>query len=332
MDNRIPPRGFTVAGYQAFDGEPIPASYADGEYWDDTVYPVGGTAVRAEVVLYYQTASRDYVEFLRDENITNSAGPILFDLWDQHSPSPPVEMAHLFVENDAGVLNRCKRSIAKQQAKYLKAYQKEWGRCYAAEAAGSICDSASRDEKLAAAEAKFRQRVGGIKDKKCAGASLTPGSIGHGATCPVPCADGVVFDMNDLASCAVCSAASLGDAALVAGYGVEPPFVPGTAPAGDPARCQSSVAKAASGLAEQWTRALTDCEEANAGGPPVDCSTDPANDIADAIARANAAVARCENFSGLLGCPSAGDVAGTQTCVQTAIGALAPGVAEVSYP
>jgi hypothetical protein len=331
-DNRIPPRGFTNASFEAFDGEPIPATYADGEHWDDVVYPVGIAAVRAEAVLYYQTASRDYIEFLRDENVTNFAGPILFDLWDQVSPSPPVEMAHLFVENDADVLDRCRRSISKQQAKYLKTYQKEWARCYATEADGSVCDTASRDENVQAAELKFRQRVGGIKDKRCAGASLTPGSIGHGATCPVPCASDVVFDLNDLASCSVCTAEALGDATLVSAYGFEPPFLPGTAPPGDPARCQASVAKAATGLSIAWTRALAACEEANAGGPPVDCSTDPGGAIAAAIAKSDATIALCEGFAGLLGCASSGDVAGTQACVESAVDAFAPGFTEAAYP
>src|SRR5690606_20075665 len=51
-DNRIPPRGFTNAAYEAFDGHPIGATYADGQHWDDVVYPVGPSAVRAEVTLY----------------------------------------------------------------------------------------------------------------------------------------------------------------------------------------------------------------------------------------------------------------------------------------
>ena len=58
-------------------------------------------AVGAEVTLYYQTASREYVEFLRDKNVTNAAGNILFDLWDEHGKGAPVAMAHAFFEPDA---------------------------------------------------------------------------------------------------------------------------------------------------------------------------------------------------------------------------------------
>ena len=39
-------------------------SYADGQYWDDTDYVLPPTAAYAEVRLYYQTTSREYVEFL----------------------------------------------------------------------------------------------------------------------------------------------------------------------------------------------------------------------------------------------------------------------------
>ncbi len=335
LDNRIPPRGFTTAAFEAFDGEPVPASFADAEYWDDVVYPVGSSAFTADVTLYYQTASRDYVEFLRDENVTNFAGPILFDLWDGVSPSPPVEMARLRVDNDEAVVARCQKSVSKLQAKYAKTYQKEWARCYAAEAEGSICDTAARDVKIESAEAKLRQKLGGIKDKKCVGESLTPGSIGHGPTCPVPCANDVVFDMVDLASCAICTGSALGDAALAAGYGVEPPFLPATAPSGDPAACQSAVAKAAQGLAQSWTRALTSCEVDNVSGannPPEDCSTDPDGEIQAGVAKSDTTIARCTSFAGLDGCASSGDVAGTQACVEAAIQSVAPGFTGVAYP
>jgi hypothetical protein len=34
-DNRIPPRGFTNAAFQSFDGHPVGDTFADGEYYDD---------------------------------------------------------------------------------------------------------------------------------------------------------------------------------------------------------------------------------------------------------------------------------------------------------
>jgi hypothetical protein len=335
VDNRIPPRGFVVSSFEAVDAEPIPATFVDGQYWDDVVYPVGAAAVQAEVVLYYQTATREYVEFLRDENVTNAAGPILYDLYDVYSPSPPVAMAQVFVETDGAVLDRCRASISKQQAKYLKTYQKEWARCYSARAAGSVCDTAKRDAKIAKARTKLDQRIGGTKDKRCVGASLTPVSIGHGPVCPVPCADGIVFDMTDMAGCAVCTAEALAAAALGAAYGTEPPFLPSISPEGEPRRCQSSVAKGSTGLSLGWARALARCESGNSSGasvPPLDCSTDPRGEIAAAVAKSDSAIARCADFTGLTGCPAGGDVATTQACVEAAVQSFVPGFTEAAYP
>jgi hypothetical protein len=91
-DNRIPPRGFTNAGFDSVQAAPVGAVYADGQYWDDTVYPVPANAARAEVRVFYQTASKEYIEFLRDENTTNTAGQVLYDQWELLGKSPPVEM------------------------------------------------------------------------------------------------------------------------------------------------------------------------------------------------------------------------------------------------
>jgi len=93
FDNRIPPRGFTNAGFAAVQAAPVGYSYADGQYWDDTRYRLPCTAVRASVTLYYQTASREFIEFLRDENVTNGDGQLLYDLWMRTNRSAPVVMA-----------------------------------------------------------------------------------------------------------------------------------------------------------------------------------------------------------------------------------------------
>jgi len=65
-DNRIPPRGFSNAVFQAIQSPPVNYTYADGQHWDDTQYIVPAGAARAEVRVYYQTTSREYIEFLRD--------------------------------------------------------------------------------------------------------------------------------------------------------------------------------------------------------------------------------------------------------------------------
>jgi hypothetical protein len=97
-DNRIPPAGFTNAEFIAFGGRPVepghPAPrYADGQNWDIASYTLPNTTRKVVATLRYQTTSKEYVEFLRDENVTNTAGQQMHDLWVAHGKSPPVTMA-----------------------------------------------------------------------------------------------------------------------------------------------------------------------------------------------------------------------------------------------
>lgn len=92
-DNRIPPRGFTNAAYADFGGAHVGYSYPDGQYWDDTFYGIPQGAVSAEVVLYYQSTSKEFVEFLRDHNTTDNTGQELYDLWNNNGKAPPEQMA-----------------------------------------------------------------------------------------------------------------------------------------------------------------------------------------------------------------------------------------------
>ncbi len=91
-DNRIPPRGFTNAAFALVQALPVGAGYADGQYWDDTVFRVPPTATSAMVSVYYQTASKEYLTFLRDENHTNDAGDLVYEQWELTGKSPPVLM------------------------------------------------------------------------------------------------------------------------------------------------------------------------------------------------------------------------------------------------
>ncbi len=80
-DNRIPPIGFTNAAFEAVQAAPVGYSYADGQHWDDTAYDIPAGAARAVVTLYYQTTSKEYIEFLRDENVTDNRGQIAYNMW-----------------------------------------------------------------------------------------------------------------------------------------------------------------------------------------------------------------------------------------------------------
>ncbi|MBN2507400.1 MAG: hypothetical protein JXQ71_11965 [Verrucomicrobia bacterium] len=91
-DNRIPPRGFTNAAFEAFGGAPAGYGYADGQYWDDTFYALPAGTMRAEARLYYQSTSKEFIEFLRDENTTDDQGEELYALWSANGKCPPTLM------------------------------------------------------------------------------------------------------------------------------------------------------------------------------------------------------------------------------------------------
>jgi hypothetical protein len=96
-DNRIPPRGYTQAAFAQPGLQPVAASYADGQYWDETTYtlPLETTSVTAK--LYYQTSSKEYIDFLREYG--GADGIVVGEMWDQ-SKSPPEVMAVAFEPND----------------------------------------------------------------------------------------------------------------------------------------------------------------------------------------------------------------------------------------
>jgi len=92
-DNRIPPRGFTNAAFEVIQSAPVHYSYEDGQYWDDTEYYMPAEVESVIVTLYYQSTSKEYVEFLRDANYTNQTGQNLYDAWVAQGKAPPFAMA-----------------------------------------------------------------------------------------------------------------------------------------------------------------------------------------------------------------------------------------------
>jgi hypothetical protein len=98
-DNRIPPLGFTNAAFETFGGKPVDHDhpgpgprYADGQNWDVSEYPLPSTARSVKVEMYYQTMSKEYVEFLLAQNTTNGAGATLYNAWLAHGRAAPVLM------------------------------------------------------------------------------------------------------------------------------------------------------------------------------------------------------------------------------------------------
>jgi len=91
-DNRIPPRGYTQTAYSRPGLIPVGAFYPDGQYWDDTTYSVPSDTTYVIVTLYYQTLSKEYMDFLKFNGGLDSQS--LAEIW-QGFPSPPEEIASI---------------------------------------------------------------------------------------------------------------------------------------------------------------------------------------------------------------------------------------------
>jgi hypothetical protein len=98
MDNRIPPVGFINAAFEAINAQPVAYTYDDGQHWDDSVFDIPADAVQAVVTVYHQTSTREYMEFLRDTNVTDDKGQIAYDQWVMHGQSAPVIMDSGMIE------------------------------------------------------------------------------------------------------------------------------------------------------------------------------------------------------------------------------------------
>jgi hypothetical protein len=102
-DNRIPPTGFSNSVAAANGSAPVGATYVDGQNWDDTLYAVPPCAEQAVVTVYYQLVSRDYIEFLRDTNVTDNRGQVAYDQWVSLGMSQPVVMDMAVLAVNSGV-------------------------------------------------------------------------------------------------------------------------------------------------------------------------------------------------------------------------------------
>ena len=88
-DNRIPPRGYTLDNFTSVQAAPVGVNYPDHHYWHDSSYQIPSLSHSVVVSLYHQTTTREYIEFLRDENTTNNAGQVAYDQWVLHGKSTP---------------------------------------------------------------------------------------------------------------------------------------------------------------------------------------------------------------------------------------------------
>jgi hypothetical protein len=100
LDNRIPPLGFTNSNFEFIQSPPVNHPYADGQNWDETIYTLDEMPDSISVTLYYQTTSKEYIEFLRDENTTDTFGDEMYDLWNLNGKSAPVVMEQVSLDNN----------------------------------------------------------------------------------------------------------------------------------------------------------------------------------------------------------------------------------------
>ncbi|MBI1825191.1 MAG: hypothetical protein HYR83_02280 [Planctomycetes bacterium] len=91
-DTRIPPRGFDNSLYADAGAPAVGIQYADGQFWDDTEFWVPDGTTRVDVTLYYQTATKHYIEALHSANHTDHWGETLYQLWLDTGKGAPIKI------------------------------------------------------------------------------------------------------------------------------------------------------------------------------------------------------------------------------------------------
>jgi hypothetical protein len=94
-DNRIPPKGFKNSTFKEHLSEPVGATYADGQYWDDFEFELQPGCKKITAALMYQSVSWEYIKFLAEENKTDDWGKRLYEAWDQTGKCPPTTIAQI---------------------------------------------------------------------------------------------------------------------------------------------------------------------------------------------------------------------------------------------
>ena len=94
-DNRIPPEGFSNAAFREHLSQPVGATYADGQYWDEVELDLPNGCEKIVVRLMYESVSWEYLKFLAEENKTNDRGRLLYDAWTKTGKCAPTVIAKI---------------------------------------------------------------------------------------------------------------------------------------------------------------------------------------------------------------------------------------------
>jgi len=249
---------------------------------------------------------------------------------DESTIDVPVQ-AFGFVQTLAAAADRarCLTSVDKEFRRYADRHRREWNRCFLDEVRGLACDVGTRDLKIQQAETRFRDAVGGAKDKVCAGKNLNASLLGVPQTCGGGC-NITVNTIASFASCLVCREDTARDDMLREAIGTAPPDSPPNVAGSTAAHlCEKQITgRIAKGIASMQ-KVLGRCEIANITSTPVDCAAANATAITKIRSQVDEAANRCTDSTGLLGCLYEG---GTATCLGDAASAIGSTLVGATFP
>jgi hypothetical protein len=223
---------------------------------------------------------------------------------------------------------KCRSTIAKNGAKLANTAAKTIAACHKARNKGTRnatddCNDieiADDKDKVAKAETKLADLVGGVKDK-CAG--LIPSSMGY-EICPAPCQSiGMLGSFSQVAQCVTCIAETRVETAAADTLGMPAEPLPGTAEEKCHAALGKNVSKQLAALLRERTKCQNDAEKdgaTNLTGCESGGSVEVDAAIAEARAKADSAIqdacaAVLPNFAALDSCETGSDVTLLADCV-----------------
>lgn len=233
-------------------------------------------------------------------------GTLRVDSDDPDEPAIDVPVGGIaFVPNLAPAAKRaeCLESVQRSVERLTRTYLKEWSGCFVAELRGQACDAGRRDLRIAQAEQRLRDAIGGAGDRACAGAGLTPSLLGLPDQCGGGCGAIAVTTLGRWADCLICRETESTSTMLDDTLGTALPDLPPGALGGVQQGCTRATAASVQRAIRAVQRKLAACELANVtAASPVDCATSLAAEIDRATANVGRAIDRCKDTSGMAGC------------------------------